>query len=48
MRGGEKIDFTWSVCQTHTSVHVAHQFIMYHTSIVPNAYIATVYTYAHY
>ena len=36
MKGGGKIDLTWSVCQTHTSVHVAHQFIVYYTSIMPS------------
>ena len=34
MRGGKKIDLTWSACRTHTSVHVAHQFMVYHTSIL--------------
>ena len=34
--GGEKIDLTWSACWMPTSVHAAHQFIVYHTSIMPS------------
>ena len=36
MRGGKKIDLTWSACRTPTAVHVAQQCIVYHTSIMPS------------
>ena len=38
-RGDERrgeTDLTWSVCWMPTSVHVAHQLIVYHTSIIPS------------
>ena len=38
MREGE-MDLTWSVCWTPTSAHVAHQLIVYHTSIMPSVYV---------
>ena len=30
------MNLTWSVCWTPTSVHVAHQFIVINTSIMPS------------